>query len=253
MSSVVASSEMLEHAAECLIRLRTAKPRVHCLTNSVVQKFTADGLTVLGAHPSMTDSLDEVAEFVAGADALLVNLGTLNEARRAAIMRALDAYAPLGRPWALDPVHCDRSAPRRVFAAELLERQPTVLRGNAAEMALLGALPGSAERAGVRVTTGQHDRIESAGRGVVVENGHAWMADVTGTGCLAGALIAAFLAVADTPAAGAAGALAVYGVAAELAAVQAKGPGSFAVALLDALAAITPADVLAHGRISDAG
>jgi hydroxyethylthiazole kinase len=101
------SKPTLEVAAELLERLRTQKPRVHCLMNSVVQKLVADGLSVLGAIPSMTSSPEEVAAFVRKADALCVNLGTLDAARREAIDLALEAADEAGRPWALDPAHCD--------------------------------------------------------------------------------------------------------------------------------------------------
>ncbi len=68
-------------AAEILERLRTRRPRVHCLMNTVVQKFTADGITAVGGIPSMTASPEEIEDFVGRADALTVNLGTLDAGR----------------------------------------------------------------------------------------------------------------------------------------------------------------------------
>jgi hydroxyethylthiazole kinase len=66
------------------------------------------------------------------------------------------------------------------------------------------------------------------------------MARVTGTGCTATAAIAAFLAVDPEPVGAAAGALAFFGLAGELAGTTATAPGSFMIKLLDALFAITP-------------
>ncbi|MEF2074486.1 hydroxyethylthiazole kinase [Consotaella aegiceratis] len=238
----------LEDAAGLLAAVRERAPRVHCLTNSVVQKFTADGLTALGIHPSMTGSEEEVAGFVASADALLVNLGTLDAPRRAAIRLALTAAETAGVPWTLDPVHCDRSPSRLDFASRLLARGPAVVRGNAAEMALMPGPPAGT----VAITTGAQDRLALDGRRLTVANGHPLMAQVTGTGCLGGALIAAFMAVSSDRLGGAASALLVYGVAAEMAAETAKGPGTFAIALLDALAAVRPSDLLERGRLVDA-
>ena len=242
----IMSGHILEEAAGLLDRLRTRGPRVHCLMNTVVQKLVADGLSALDAIPSMTSSPEEVAAFVRKADALCVNLGTLDAARREAISLALAAAAGAGRPWALDPAHCDYSPPRAAFARELLAQGPAVLRANPAEHALL-AVPANV----VGVVTGRHDRIVLGQRGVAVANGHEWMAKVTGTGCLSGAVIAAFLAVADEPFAAAASAMLAIGVAAERAAPPARGPGTFEPALLDALAALSPQDILDHGRISD--
>lgn len=234
------------NAADLLERVRSRGPRVHCLMNTVVQKLVADGLSALGAIPSMTASPEEVAAFVRKADALCVNLGTLDAARRAAIGLALAAAGEAGRPWALDPAHCDYSPPRAAFAQKLLGRGPAVLRANAAEHALLSVPP-----AVVGIVTGGRDRIAGQSRAVAIENGHAWMAKVTGTGCLSGALVAAFLAVAEAPFAAAAAAMLALGVAAELAAPRAHGPGTFEPALLDALAALSPQDIVDHGRIAD--
>lgn len=235
-------------AADLLMRVRQHRPRVHCLMNTVVQKFTADGITVVGGIPSMTSSIEEIADFVAKADALTVNLGTLDAARRTVILRAVAVANAAGKPWILDPVHCDYSPSRLAFARELIALGPTIVRGNAAEMALIGDT-GSL----IRIRTGQIDRISSGGMAVSISNGHRWMADVTGTGCLTGGVIAAFMAVEQDGVAAAASALAVTGVSAELAARQARGPGSFGVALLDALACLGEAELLAHARIEHAG
>lgn len=240
------TTQILEEAAGLLDRLRMQGPRVHCLMNTVVQKLVADGLSALGVIPSMTSSPEEVAAFVRKADALCVNLGTLDAARREAINLALAAAGEAGRPWALDPAHCDYSPPRAAFAEGLLARGPAVLRANPAEHRLL-VVPANV----VGVVTGRHDRIVLGQRALAVGNGHEWMAKVTGTGCLSGAVIAAFLAVADEPFMAAASAMLAIGVAAERAAPHARGPGTFEPALLDALAALTPQDILDHGRISD--
>src|SRR3984893_15007185 len=76
-------------SADILARIRARRPRVHCITNAVAQNFTATMLLAAGAVPSMTIASDEIADFVARADALLVNLGTLDPERRAAIEIAI--------------------------------------------------------------------------------------------------------------------------------------------------------------------
>lgn len=241
---LLSTAEVPRRAAAALERLRAHRPRVHAVMNTVAQKLVADGLSALGAIPSMTVSQDEIAGFVARADALAVNLGTLDVARRAAVSLALDAAAARGLPWALDPAHCDYSPPRAAFARELLARRPAVLRANAAEHALL-RVPAAV----VSVRTGEIDRIALAGAALIVENGHPWTAAVTGTGCLSGAAVAAFLAVEPEPFAAAASAMLAIGVAAGLAAPHARGPGSFEPALLDALAGLRPDDLLRHARV----
>lgn len=230
--------------AALIERVRARRPRVHCLMNTVVQKFTADGITVVGAIPSMTSSREEIADFVAKADALTINLGTLDADRRAVIRLAVGVANAMGKPWIMDPVHCDYSPGRLEFARELIALGPTVVRGNAAEMALLPTVGAS-----LKIQTGAVDLLSDADRRLRVENGHGWMAQVTGTGCLSGGVIAAFLAVEPDALAAASAALVVTGVSAQLAATQAKGPGTFEPAFLDALSSIGRDAILEHARI----
>ena len=68
----------------CSSGCATRSPRVHCITNAVAQNFTANVLLAAGAVPSMTLSVEEIGPFVAGANALLVNLGTFDHERREA-------------------------------------------------------------------------------------------------------------------------------------------------------------------------
>ncbi|MDI6027247.1 hydroxyethylthiazole kinase [Corticibacterium sp. UT-5YL-CI-8] len=236
---------IVETASRCLSEIRQRSPRVHCLTNTVVQKFMADGLSALGAHPSMTSSIDEVASFVARTDIMVVNLGTLDPARRESSRVAVAEARKLGRRWVLDPVHCNLSDLRLVFARELIEAGPAVVRGNHAEMAAIGTLPDNV----VRVETGARDTIAFAGTTITVSNGHPLMAQVTGTGCLAGGVLAAFVAVEPDALKAAAAAMAAIGVAAELAAPFSRGPGTFGPALLDALAALDADALQTHARI----
>ncbi len=113
-----APAEFADIAADVLARIRSRAPRVHCITNSVAQQYTANMLLAAGAVPSMTISPEEIAAFVAGADALLVNLGTFDAERRAAIEVALGAVGQGGKPWVLDPVFIERSPARAQFARE---------------------------------------------------------------------------------------------------------------------------------------
>ncbi|ANV25946.1 hydroxyethylthiazole kinase [Agrobacterium pusense] len=233
-------------AAEILEKVRQARPRVHCLMNTVVQKFTADGITVVGGIPSMTTSLEEIESFVAKADALTINLGTLDAERRKVILLAVEIANASGKPWIVDPVHCDYSPSRLAFARELITLSPAIVRGNRAEMSLIGEVPDA-----IRIDTGPVDHLSDATRRVRIVNGHPWMAKVTGTGCLSGGVIAAFMAVEQDALAAAASALAVTGVSAELAASCARGPGTFEPAFLDALSAITGEDIINHARIEN--
>ena len=143
--------------------VRGKNPQVHCLTNSVARAFTANVLLAVGAVPLMSHDAAEVGAFVTKADALLVNLGTLDPAMRAAMMTALDVAQARRLPWVLDPVFADRSAGRAAFATELLARRPAALRLNEAEAAALGAGATDAARLGGEIValSGEIDQISS--------------------------------------------------------------------------------------------
>jgi hydroxyethylthiazole kinase len=78
------------------------------------------------------------------------------------------------------------------------------------------------------------------------------MSCVTGTGCTATALIGAFMAVDPDPVSATVSALAYFGLAGEIAAKSARGPGSFMIALLDALYTMTPGDLQKGSRMDTA-
>jgi hydroxyethylthiazole kinase len=192
---------------------------------------------------------------VAGADGLLINLGTLDAARREAIGIAVETADACNMRWSLDPVHCDASPPRFAFAKALIAKGPAVVRGNAREMARLVTTPdGLGQQVGptVFVRTGPRDRVHFGHQSFDIANGHEWLALATGTGCLTGALISAFLSVEPEPAIAASAALLAIGIAAEIAAGKSQGPGSFAPALIDALHALDPKTMRERARILDA-
>jgi hydroxyethylthiazole kinase len=238
---------------ELLTRLRDKRPRVHCITNSVAQAFTANVLLAIGAIPSMTLSEEEIGPFVAGADALLVNLGTFDAERRAAVATAVQVANGQGRPWVLDPVFVERSAPRADHARALLAHRPRAIRLNAPELtALAGADDAAAFARTVRAVigvTGAQDLVTDGTRSATIQNGHALMARVTAMGCAASAVTAAFHAIEADSFIATAAALVAFGVAGELAGTQAAGPGSFASAMLDALYRLDADTLGARARI----
>jgi hydroxyethylthiazole kinase len=159
----------------------------------------------------------------------------------------------------LDPVAVGGLAYRTELAAELVALRPTVVRGNASEvLALAGAGGGgrgvdstagtddaaqaAAELAGrtggVVAVSGPVDLVTDGTRRVRIGGGSALLTRTTGAGCALGALVAAYVAVADDPLTGTVAAHAHVALAAEAAAAVARGPGSFAPAWLDALDAV---------------
>jgi hydroxyethylthiazole kinase len=253
-----ADNNMIEVAADVLLRVRERRPRVHCITNTVAQPFTANMLLALGAVPSMTIAPEEIASFAVRSDALLVNLGTLDAERRDACNIAISEAAASAVPWVLDPVFVDRSEPRAAFAKALLARGPHAIRLNAAEFATLAGLDPEAdaiarfagEVGAVVAVTGANDVVEDGMRRAVVTNGDALMAKVTAMGCAASAIVAACLAVEHDRWRACVAGLILLGVAGEVAAIRAQGPGSLAVEIIDALFKLDRAALQQRARVT---
>lgn len=250
--SVRRAQDIIERCAEGLALLRARAPRVQCLTNTVAQPITANLLLAAGARVSMATHPDEVAEMTRTADGVLINLGTLDTAREAAIGRLIDGAATLPRAIVLDPVFVELSPLRMALARRVIAHGEVIVKGNSREMvALRAAVADLARAASAAVTTGTIDTIESRGGVWRCGNGHAWMGDVSGVGCAAGALIAAMRTVIDDPGLAAVAGVTSLAIAGEIAAERSTGSGSFSVQLIDALGALDAATFIARARIND--
>lgn len=260
-------------AAAALAALRERRVLVHSITNYVVMNSTANALLAAGASPVMAHAREEVEEMVALAGALVLNIGTLSPPWVEAMRLAGAAANRRGVPVVLDPVGAGATAYRTATARALAdELELAVIRGNASEiLAMAGSTAstrgvdaahdvGEAARVGAELAqrlgcavaiTGEVDLVTDAARAVEIRAGHPLMGRVTGTGCAATVLVAAFCAVEPDPVVAAAGALAFFGMAGERAAEHAAGPGSFQVGLIDALAALSPEEVADGARIRE--
>jgi hydroxyethylthiazole kinase len=260
-----------EYVGGLLERLRAQAPLVQCLTNSVVTNFTANALLAIGASPAMVDIPTEAEAFAEAASASLINIGTPHREQRDAMRGTARAALAAGTPWVLDPVAVGLLPVRTRLAADLLEHAPTGIRGNPSEVIALAGLGGGgrgvdsvdsadsaadaaallARRHGsVVAVSGPTDVITDGIDTVRVSNGHRYLTQVTGGGCALGAVTAAFLTLDEDRLGTAVAATAVYTVAAELAAGGADGPGSFAMAFLDALATVDAETVRSRVRLT---
>ncbi|MDT8893152.1 hydroxyethylthiazole kinase [Halomonas sp. I1] len=252
--------------ARHLSRVRESRPLVHNITNHVAMNTMANVLLALGASPAMAHAREEVGEFAALAGAVTLNIGTLSPDWVDAMEDAARAANGAGTPWVLDPVAVGATTLRREAGTRLLALSPTVVRGNASEVMALAEQGGggqgvdstdtteAAERAAVELArrtgavvavTGETDLVTDGQRLARVAGGHALMPLVTTLGCALTGVVGACLAVAEDPFEAGVSALAGYAVAGSIAGESARGPGSFAVAFLDALHALD-ADTLTN-------
>ncbi len=244
----------------CAVRERS--PLVHSITNLVVINFNANVLLAAGASPVMAHAHEEVADMVGIAQALVLNIGTLDPYWIESMQLALRAAAKRGIPVVLDPVGAGATKYRNESIEQLLMTSlPTVVRGNGSEIMsvagsaaqtrgvdssaaatdALGAAQSLVQRTqGVVCVSGPIDQIlDASHRWAQLSNGHAWMTRITGVGCSATALIGAFCAVQPDAWRATVAAMALLGVVGQVAAekviARGRGVGSLQMALLDEL------------------
>lgn len=243
-------------ATSVLHHLRQSSPLVHCMTNEVVQSFTANVLLAVGAAPAMVIEPQEAAQFSPMANALLVNIGTLTAERSRAMLAAIEAANESSTPWVLDPVAVGGLAFRSHFAHDLLSLKPSAIRGNASEiLALAGAraggrgvdstddafsaLPAARELAArtgaIIAVSGERDYVTDGECTWSIPGGGALMTRVVGTGCALSAVVAACSSQPGSRLNNVAAACRLMKVAGEQAIAVSCGPGSFIPAFLDAL------------------
>lgn len=236
--------------------IRTCSPLVHCMTNEVVQTFTANVLLALGASPAMVIDAAEASQFSAIADALLINVGTLTEDRAVAMQAAVESANAHHKPWTLDPVAVGALSLRSDFCHQLLALQPAAIRGNASEiLALAGmskggrgvdttdtaadALPAAQALARqistIVAVTGEVDYVTDGRRTVMITGGDSLMTRVVGTGCALSAVVAASCALPGDRLDNVAAACGLMKQAGAIASANGAGPGRFVAAFLDAL------------------
>ena len=206
---------------ELLRTVRARSPLIQCITNFVTVNDCANILLAAGASPTMAQDIREVEEAVTVANGLVCNMGAIDlvESMILAGKRANE----LGIPVVLDPVAAGGTTLRRELSKKLLsEVRFATIRGNASEIralagqASLGSgvdvaawdaitkenLPQSVElirslakRTGaVIAVSGAMDVVSDGTQTILLHNGCATMARITGSGCMLTTLIGAFCA-----------------------------------------------------------
>ena len=135
-----------------LAALRKKRPLVHNIANYVSMDVAANALLAIGASPAMVHASEEVAEFAALSDALVINIGTLSAPWVEAMRLAARAANTKPIPWVLDPVGAGATSFRNRTIAALLEERPAVIRGNASEILAVAGRPAPSPRASTAPT-----------------------------------------------------------------------------------------------------
>lgn len=255
--------------ADALERIRARCPLIHHITNYVVMNDTANVTLHIGASPVMAHAIDEVREMVRHAGALVLNIGTLEQAWIESMLAAGEEANARGVPVVLDPVGAGATRLRTEATERILRTvRVDIVRGNAAEVSSIAGLeaqirgvdavaadaPDKAARllasqiAGTAVVSGPVDYVSDAARSAEIRNGHLLMGAITGSGCMATAIVGAFRAVEPDSFLAAAAGMIAFGVAGEIAAERSAGPGTFRQNLMDAIYNLDRDTILGRAR-----
>ena len=255
-----------QQLSDAFVTLRSKRPLVHHITNYVTVNDCANITICIGAAPVMADAPEEVAEMVSMSGSLVLNIGTLNERQVESMLMAGRKANDRGIPVVLDPVGAGATRYRTETAHRLMDQlDVAIIKGNAGEIGVMAGTGGivrgvdsggatgdplvivrelASSSGSVVIMSGATDIVSDGNRTYLVDNGHEMMGKISGTGCMATSIVAAFAAISKDLTIGSVAALASFGIAGENASVKASSPYSFKVALFDETYSLTP-DVVA--------
>jgi len=264
--------DMKQRTVNLLEKMRATSPLIHNITNFVVMNSTANILLAAGASPVMAHCMGEVEEMASMANALILNIGTLQEDWVDAMILAAKTANGKNIPVILDPVGSGATSLRtRAVKKIMKEVNISVLRGNASEIFSLASSETGTDvkTRGVDSSLNVSDEIIDAARHLAAElnciiaisdaediitsgqktfrvkNGQPLMTRVTGIGCGLSAIVGAFCAVCDDQDLlfATAAAFGFYGLCGDLAIKISDKPGSFFTAFVDALYDVRDGDI----------
>ena len=259
--------------AEIQSDIRQTQPLIHCITNPISINQCANAILAVGGRPMMAEHPEEVAEITRTAHALLLNLGNITDIRMESIQISAEAAVKADVPVILDAVGIACSRLRRSFVHKLLSTlTPTLIKGNYSEIHALYrdnycasgvdadaslditvidhcAVALARERNTMILASGKVDILTDGQRLVHIHNGTPQLAAITGTGCMLGALCAAYLSAGRSLDAVVA-ACALLGISGERSQTP-SGSGTFFVNLMDELSTMTAEDICTNSNLEE--
>lgn len=244
------------------------QPLIHCITNPISINQCANGILAVGARPMMAEHPKEVAEITRTAQALMLNLGNITDARMESMLSSAQTAKERNIPLLLDAVGIACSSLRREYVNDLLNTaMPTVIKGNYSEIQALyrdsyrssgvdadsgldiqtidhAAISLAQNLGTIILASGKVDIVTDGNRLYHIRNGTPMLSQITGTGCLQGALCASYLSAKKSIEAAITG-CAVLGISGELAQTD-RGTGTFLCSLMDKLSTLTDTEIEEH-------
>lgn len=271
------SINIKDKSAELLNKVIEENPLVHCLTNYVTVNDCANILLALGASPTMSNYIEEVEEVVSKSSALVINIGTLSKDMLESMIIAGKRANEIGVPIVFDPVGVGSSTFRRESAFKILDSvNISVIRGNMAELKNLCGMQGKAKGVDsiekeseksieivlelakslntVIAITGDKDYISDGKKVITISNGNKMMSKITGAGCMATAIIGAYLGVTEDYFLAAISGILTMGIAGDKALEllrKEEGSSSFRTKLIDSIYNLKSEDIINRGRVNE--
>lgn len=214
----------IEKIPKLLEEVKNKNPLTHCITNFVTVNDCANAVLAIGASPIMSEDTEEVEEVVTIADALVINIGKLNQ-EQVESMKVSSAQAnKTNTPVILDPVGVGISQLRNRVTLELIENYDlAAIRGNITEIKTIAKLTGviseSNTAKGVDVSqddiitndnldanakiianlasklntvilaSGPIDILSDGETTIAIDNGDEMMPQITGSGCMLSSIV----------------------------------------------------------------
>lgn len=266
--------EINEKIVELLHRVRELKPLVHHITNFVTMNDCANITAAIGASPIMAFDKKEVAEIITFSNALVINIGTIQEELIDSMIMAGKKANDLEIPVILDPVGIGATKLRYKAVEKLVNNiNFSVIRGNMSEIKTLAGFEVTtkgvdsatdscdatkiakalAEKLNTVIAiTGEIDIVSDGHDVYSIANGHEMLTRVSGTGCMSTSLIACYLGVTKDCLTAALGGIITIGLAGELAYKGLRntdGVGTFKTRIFDNVYNITEQTILKEGKI----
>ena len=282
MSDDSFSATLRKQIVQAVNTVRETTPLAQSFTNFVTMNLVANAQLAAGGTAAMSFLPDDVIDTAEIAGSNYINVGTLLPFFKDALPEIAYKLHKNGKTWVLDPVAAGIGKTRTAILESFRTYTPTIVRGNASEIIALDAMWGLAQNdstvpgtrpagveavdevkrlarhlvkrspisAGAVAVSGAVDLVTDGEHVFRLPGGSAMMTKITGAGCSLGGVTATYLAVAE-PLVATISASLLYNRASEIAEAKSSGPGSFQVALLDALWNVTAEEVAASEIIID--
>ena len=211
--------KLLQKIPELLNEVKSKNPLTHCITTFVTVNDCANAVLAIGASPIMSEDIEEVAEVVSIADALVINIGKLSHEQVEAMKISSAQANKINTPVILDPVGVGISQLRNKVTLEIIENYKlAAIRGNITEIKTIAKLTGiisesntakgvdvsesdnlnenadvisklAAKLDTVILASGPIDILSDGETTIAIDNGDEMMPYITGSGCMLSSIV----------------------------------------------------------------